>query len=120
MTVVALSGPSTPGIHRKPAFVCTSRSSRGGCGPTRSYSIRNLWTGSYLLSYLTFRAMEPVIQRFGTSSFVTPNLTNNPLMEWFLDRRRPEKPERLTTPCLPNTFIAEIPEGLDTTAAVAQ
>jgi len=93
-------------------------------GPVQGFisaarSVRDLWTGSYLLSYLTFRAMEPIIRRYGIAAFVTPELTNNPLVEWLVNRQ-PQRPEQLITPCLPNTFIALVPAGGRETDELAQ
>jgi CRISPR-associated protein Cmr2 len=60
--------------------------------------VRDLWTGSYLLSWLTFRAMQPVLDHSGPRAFVTPSL----------DDDRSAKPG--LSACLPNSFLAAIPD----------
>jgi hypothetical protein len=46
-------------------------------GPVQSFiaaarRVRDLWTGSYLLAWLTHRAMQPVLTHYGTHVFVSP------------------------------------------------
>ncbi len=52
-------------------------------GPVQTFiasarSVRDLWTGSYLLSWLTCRAMRPVLDRHGPGAFVMPALAGQP------------------------------------------
>ena len=76
-------------------------------------SVRDLWTGSYLLSYLTFRAMRPILDRDeGQRDFVFPAVEELPL--WKHEYRRDDakgQPPRdsLLMPCIPNKFIAVVP-----------
>src|SRR5262249_22310275 len=67
-------------------------------------SVRDLWTGSYLLSWLTSRAMRPILDRFGPEAFLMPAPENNPLLDGAVrsDRDRPSA-------CLPNRFLAVVP-----------
>jgi CRISPR-associated protein Cmr2 len=75
-------------------------------------TVRDLWTGSYLLAWLTAHAMKPIIDQFSPEVFVSPDLNGNPLME-LLKQQRGSGEEAATTPCLPNTFIALLPSGAD-------
>ncbi len=95
-------------------------------GPVQSFieaarSVRDLWTGSYLLSYLTFQAMQPILDRpGGERAFVFPHVEELPL--WKLKRWQAlsegERPtdQSLLMSCIPNKFIAVVPtdeaEGL--------
>jgi CRISPR-associated protein Cmr2 len=85
-------------------------------------SVRDLWTGSYLLSWLTFQAMLPVIEQYGEKSIVFPSLDGVPLLDrWRFEKGRLSKEELLCkhpvearmTPCIPNRFLAEVPVGSD-------
>ncbi|MDI7268288.1 MAG: type III-B CRISPR-associated protein Cas10/Cmr2 [Myxococcota bacterium] len=93
-------------------------------GPVQTFiaqakSLRDLWSGSYLLSWLTFAALEPVIDEFGPTAVVFPSLRGNPICGHRLRRRFGDVFERLgkdfdppTDPVLgslPNTFIALVP-----------
>jgi CRISPR-associated protein Cmr2 len=82
-------------------------------GPVQTFigaarSVRDLWTGSYLLSWLTFRALLPVLEQHGPGALVFPDVSENPL--WLWEQKKPLQ-DRLTLlePCLPNRFLAEVP-----------
>jgi len=94
-------------------------------GPVQTFiaaarSLRDLWTGSYLLSWLIFQGMKPVLDNFGPTAFVFPALRGMPLVDlWLrnekgLDEKvdRPPK-QKLLCPCLPNRFLAIVPYGKD-------
>lgn len=73
-------------------------------------TLRDLWSGSYLLSWLTAHAMQPIIDEpgCGTESFVTPHLdvARNALLRAV----RGEFGEaKATLPNLPNKFTAVVP-----------
>jgi CRISPR-associated protein Cmr2 len=79
-------------------------------GPVQSFikaarTVRDLWSGSYLLSYLTFRAMKAVADKCGAEAIVFPNYADLPLTKWYAKRER----EGLLEPCIPNRFLAEVP-----------
>jgi len=82
-----------------------------------AHTVRDLWTGSYLLAYLTFRALKPVIDAYGPWSVIFPAPRGMPLVDraLFPDRSAlfsgPEDTERLLLPCLPNRFVALVPDG---------
>ncbi|MES2791593.1 MAG: type III-B CRISPR-associated protein Cas10/Cmr2 [Planctomycetota bacterium] len=91
-------------------------------GPVQTFiesarSVRDLWTGSYLLSWLTYHAMRPILlkneQR--ADSFIFPDISNHPL--WTSDPGCCSKPvqvvaadlDQFLSPCLPNRFLAIVP-----------
>src|SRR3712207_2791802 len=72
-------------------------------GPVQSFiesarTVRDLWTGSYLLAWLTYRAMGPVrkLEAEGQAAIVSPHKPQ----EFENSRRR--------APSLPNRFLAEV------------
>lgn len=89
-------------------------------------SVRDLWSGSMILSWLAFRAMLPVVEELGPTALVYPALRGNPLLDlWLRDEQRlggkvplPEVEQRLT-PSLPHRFLAIVPWGADGAAAEA-
>jgi CRISPR-associated protein Cmr2 len=89
-------------------------------GPVQSFiatarTVRDLWTGSYLLSWLTFQAMGPIIEKLGIDAFVSPVLDQNPLLHFYYPHlwkgEKPPEEQDLLSPCLPNRFLVEIPEA---------
>lgn len=86
-------------------------------------SVRDLWTGSAILSWLSFAAMRPILELLGPTAFVYPALRGNPLADlWLrndlgLDRIRPPELVARKSPSLPNRFIAVVPWGPDGTLA---
>ncbi len=92
-------------------------------GPVQSFieasrSVRDLWTGSAILSWLAFEALRPILATLGPTALVYPALRRNPLMDrWLraecgLGDRIPEPDEdALRSPCLPNRFVAVVPES---------
>lgn len=91
-------------------------------GPVQSFiaaarSVRDLWTGSAILSWLTFKAMLPIIENLGPTAIIFPALRGLPLMDVWLHNQRnledipePNASARLT-PCVPNKFLAVVPHG---------
>lgn len=82
-------------------------------------SMRDLLTGSYLLSTLMFAAIEPVLDACGPTAFVYPALRGVPLMDDWLCRKgvpmeRPE-PQTLARPSIPHRFLALVPHSLSET-----
>jgi CRISPR-associated protein Cmr2 len=98
-------------------------------GPVQEFvkqarSLRDLWAGSYILSWLTFQSMQPVLSACGPTAFIFPHLRGNPLYDLELQRQYPyapfsnlqhltspasASPDRLLTGSLPNTFLALVP-----------
>ena len=81
---------------------------------------QDLWMGSFLLSYLIWRAMEPIIEKVGPDAIVFPDLRGQPLVDrWLLHsielkdplvERRAKDLERLKIANLPNIFTAIVPQ----------
>ena len=86
-------------------------------------TLRDLWSGSYVLAWLTAQAMLPVVQAHGPDAVIFPYIQENPLFQWWLRQAEGQAPDgaeaaaRLT-PCLPNRFLAEAPVGEDGQGAV--
>lgn len=83
-------------------------------GPVQSFiaaarSLRDLWTGSAILSWLTFRAMGPVIEAHGVDAFVFPVLRGHPLLEGTIGDSATG--ERVIG--LPNRFLASVPASAE-------
>ncbi len=91
-------------------------------GPVQSFiatarSARDLWTGSMILSWLTFQGMKPLLEELGPTALVYPSLRGVPLVDLWLRSKgleeRIELPssEARRSPCLPNRFVAVVPWG---------
>ncbi len=75
------------------------------------------WMGSFLLSYLTYSAMQAVLEEIGADSIIFPEMYKQPFVDLYLYQKYPEvfeKPDstKLLTPSLPNRFLAVVPTGL--------
>ncbi|MBP7948958.1 MAG: type III-B CRISPR-associated protein Cas10/Cmr2 [Verrucomicrobiales bacterium] len=98
-------------------------------GPVQEFikqarSTRDLWAGSYLLSFLISRALFAVAKAVGPESVIYPQLRGVPLIDWFghcaegqfwcEEKRAAYKfdgvREELLTPNLPNRFLALVPK----------
>ncbi|MFO8072226.1 MAG: type III-B CRISPR-associated protein Cas10/Cmr2 [Polyangia bacterium] len=115
------------------AFQMALADGRGGAllafslGPVQGFiaqakSLRDLWSGSYILSWLAFAAMKPILERCGPAALVFPGLRANPLCDRWLKQRYPGPPfddllsgdderKALLQGALPNTFVALVPAG---------
>lgn len=78
-------------------------------------SVRDLWSGSAMLSWLTFQGIRPVLEQLGPTALVYPALRGNPLMDlWLCDQAglenivHPSKQAR-RSPSIPNRFVALVP-----------
>lgn len=101
-------------------------------GPVQEFiaqarSTRDLWSGSYLLSWMMAHAMQLIADRFGPDCIVFPSLRGQPLHDWlnctklkaacygsasrsFWDTLNLDKSQDLVlTPNLPNRFLAIVP-----------
>ncbi len=101
-------------------------------GPVQDFiaaarSTRDLWSGSYLLSWLVSHALGKIAREIGPDHLIFPNLLDQPLIDLqfkddvFSQVRFSEKPiweglgytkgnlSKLLTPSLPNRFMALLP-----------
>jgi CRISPR-associated protein Cmr2 len=83
-------------------------------------SVRDLWSGSMILSWLAFRAMLPIIEQLGPTALLYPALRGNPMLDlWLRDAHRVGEKTPLPdvelwrTPALPHRFLALVPWGKD-------
>jgi len=104
------------GALPKPAFLLFA------IGPVQDFiatarKTQDLWAGSYLLSYLSWRAMKVVAEEFGPDSLIFPDLCRQPFADlWLINNGKglnieKPKPEELSSPTLPNRFLAIVPAG---------
>jgi CRISPR-associated protein Cmr2 len=73
-------------------------------------TVRDLWTGSYLLSWLTVAGLQPVLDlvRAGRAALISPHIDrDNPMVAAFVDGRKDDA--RSAIPCIPNKFAATVP-----------
>lgn len=111
-------------------------------GPVQEFiaqarTTRDLWSGSYLLSWLTAHGIEAVTDALGPDAVIFPNLRGQPLIDWLhrqwlegakyrpkggsesrsfwdaLGLSRDAGQEAALTPSLPNRFLAVVPENFD-------
>jgi len=87
----------------------------------------DLWAGSYLLSYLIYKAIEVVMENYGPDHIIFPNLLGQPLVDrWLKDKfdgkfniftedwfsnfqTNCQLDEKLTIANFPNRFLAIVP-----------
>ena len=103
------------GALPKPAFLLFA------IGPVQEFiatarKTQDLWAGSYLLSYLSWSAMKVVSEKFGPDSMIFPDLCRQPFVDmWLIKDKKLEfiepKGAELSSPTLPNRFLAIVPES---------
>jgi CRISPR-associated protein Cmr2 len=79
-------------------------------------TVRDLWSGSMILSWLAFQAMRPILEQFGPTALIYPALRGNPLLDLWLHQRLGQKlplpaVDVRKTPALPHRFLAVVPWG---------
>lgn len=76
-------------------------------------SLQDLWSGSSILSWLTFCGMEPVISQHGPGAIVFPNLRGIPLFDsWIAKKVATESAPNGNAnraASIPNRFLALVP-----------
>lgn len=92
-------------------------------GPVQSFisqarKAQDLFMGSFLLSYLTFISMEEIIERYGPTNIIYPDLFSQPLMDFYLETVknisvRNSYSNYFHQPTIPNKFVAILPEGAE-------
>ncbi|MCS7078854.1 MAG: type III-B CRISPR-associated protein Cas10/Cmr2 [Chloracidobacterium sp.] len=87
-------------------------------------SVRDLWSGSMILSWLAFQSLLPVVEQLGPTALLYPALRGNPLLDLWLAQdaqlgaRAPQPTTRQKmTPSLPHRFLALVPWGKNGAAA---
>jgi CRISPR-associated protein Cmr2 len=78
---------------------------------------RDLWMGSFLLSYLIWHAIKVIAEQLGPDHVLFPSLLGQPLVDFWLAREKDvpiEKPstdqfDQLRLATLPNRFFAVVP-----------
>jgi len=94
-------------------------------GPVQSFiqasrSLRDLWSGSTILSWLIFQGIRPILQDLGPTVMIYPALRGNSLVDLWLRQisgleklvPKPSSSSR-RSPSLPNRFVALVPYGKD-------
>lgn len=90
-------------------------------------TVRDLWSGSMILSWLAFRAMRPILEQFGPTAFIYPALRGIPLVDLWLRQPKllgeskvplPGVKQR-RAPSLPHRFLALVPWGANGAKAKA-
>ena len=89
-------------------------------GPVQSFietarKTRDLWMGSYLLSFLIWQAIEVVAEEFGPDAILFPSLWGQPLVDRWLKEKGVSNlpdahPSLLERPTFPNRFLAILPK----------
>jgi CRISPR-associated protein Cmr2 len=98
----------------KPALLLMS------LGPVQSFiscarKTRDLWAGSFILSYLAWQGMKAAAQQYGPDSILFPDLRHQPLVDHWLrnDESVPDvgPPARraIQVPSLPNRWVIVLP-----------
>ncbi len=109
----------------KPAFLLFQ------IGPVQEFiaqarKTQDLWSASYLLSFLIAKAMLAVADEIGPDAIVFPQLRGMPLADFhwwkkgYIDdqKLRASHPRELLTPNLPNRFLALVPASRGSELAV--
>jgi len=96
----------------RPAFLIFS------IGPVQDFiaaarRTQDLWMGSWILSYLSWKAMERLADEFGPDVIVFPSLRGQPLCDWWLNKTYGLPCQLgsadLGRPTFPNRFLALLP-----------
>jgi CRISPR-associated protein Cmr2 len=110
-------------VGTKPAFLLFQ------IGPVQDFiaqarKMQDLWSGSYLLSFLISKALSTLSLHFGPDTVIYPNLRGVPFLDWWWSKEQGLFPKdffqlgqgrlhasELLTPSLPNRFLALVPAG---------
>jgi CRISPR-associated protein Cmr2 len=80
---------------------------------SKARKTQDLYWGSFILSYLTWIAIEEIIKEFGPDSIIFPELTKQPLYNWWLKENYPHLSKNskvsVKIPTIPNRFFAILP-----------
>ncbi|MEM5810167.1 MAG: type III-B CRISPR-associated protein Cas10/Cmr2 [Candidatus Aenigmatarchaeota archaeon] len=84
-------------------------------GPVQSFisqarKTQDFYMGSFILSFLTFKAMEIIIDKYGPTNIIYPDLYKQPLMDFWLKKIEIEitdfNENSIQLPTIPNRFVA--------------
>ncbi|MEO0296962.1 MAG: type III-B CRISPR-associated protein Cas10/Cmr2, partial [candidate division WOR-3 bacterium] len=87
-------------------------------GPVQSFisqarKTQDFYMGSFILSFLTFKAMEIIIDKYGPTNIIYPDLYKQPLMDWWLKKNGIDITDfdenSIQLPTIPNRFVALLP-----------
>ncbi len=87
-------------------------------GPVQSFisqarKTQDFYMGSFILSFLTFKAMEIIIDKYGPTNIIYPDLYKQPLMDFWLKKIEIEITDfdenSIQLPTIPNRFVAILP-----------
>lgn len=78
-------------------------------GPVQEFiaearKIRDLWSGSYILSLMTFQAMLPIIKKYNDKAIIYPHISGSPIYRLFKGETVEES--ELQFAAIPNHFLA--------------
>jgi len=80
---------------------------------SKARKTQDLYWGSFILSYLTWIAIEEIIKEFGPDSIIFPELSNQPLYKWWMKENYPHIAKHpnvsVKIPTIPNRFFAILP-----------
>jgi CRISPR-associated protein Cmr2 len=125
---IANEGPNAEVRAFKPAFLLVQ------IGPVQEFiaqarTTRDLWSGSYLLSWLIAHGIKAVTDEIGPDCVMYPSLRGQPLFDFLHKESLYDKlnlwndlrhsQEQILTPNLPNRFLAVVPEWLAQQLALA-
>lgn len=83
-------------------------------GPVQDFiaqarSTRDLWSGSYLISWLMANAVKTVIDKCGSKALIFPSTHQQPILDWLANpRSKPQNVRAILTPNLPNVLVATL------------
>lgn len=90
-------------------------------GPVQTFisqtrKTQDLFMSSFLLSYLTFVAMEKIIEDYGPTNIIYPDLYKQPLVDWWLETRKKievtnSQSKYVDLPTIPNRFVSFVPQS---------
>lgn len=89
-------------------------------GPVQSFiaqarKTQDLYWGSYILSYLTWKAIESIADMYGPDSIIFPDINGQPQCDLWLERNNihieQSNSSHIINPTIPNRFMAIVPES---------
>ncbi len=87
-------------------------------GPVQSFisqarKTQDFYMGSFILSFLTFKSMEIIIDKYGPTNIIYPDLYKQPLMDWWLKKNGIDITDfdenSIQLPTIPNRFVTLLP-----------